>query len=60
MVDAGEGMTTIVPVFDGYSLPHLTKRFPISGHYITQYLGKFVFQRGIAPSSATKEALRDL
>ena len=51
-------MTSIVPVFDGYALPHLTKRFPIAGHELTQNLAKLLLQKGVPSSVLTKEVLR--
>jgi actin-related protein 2 len=32
----------IVPVFDGFSLPHLTRRLDIAGRDITRYLIKLM------------------
>lgn len=50
VVDSGEGVTSIVPVFDGYSLSHLVKRLDIAGRDITRNLSNFIFQKGYASS----------
>lgn len=35
-----------VPVVDGYSFPHLTKRMNVAGRHITSYLVDLLFRRG--------------
>ena len=50
VVDAGDGVTHIVPVFDGYALPHLTRRLDIAGRDITRQLVQLLFNRGYQQS----------
>jgi len=39
-----------VPVVDGYSFPHLTKRMNVAGRHITSYLVDLLSRRGYGPT----------
>jgi len=48
VVDSGDGVTHIIPVCEGFALPHLTKRIDVAGRDITRYLIKLLLLRGYA------------
>jgi len=48
VIDSGDGVTHIVPVYEGFSLPHLTRRLNVAGRNITRYLIKLLLLRGYA------------
>ncbi|KAJ3003259.1 UNVERIFIED_CONTAM: Arp2/3 complex subunit, actin nucleation center, partial [Siphonaria sp. JEL0065] len=61
VVDSGDGVTHIVPVYAGFALPHLTRRLDVAGRDITRYLIKLLLLRGYAFNrTADFETVRQL
>lgn len=61
VIDSGDGVTHVCPVYDGFALPHLTRRLDIAGRDITRYLIKLLLLRGYAFNhSADFETVRQM
>lgn len=61
VVDIGDGVTHIVPVYEGFALPHLTRRLDVAGRDVTKHLIKLLLLRGYAFNhSADFETVRDI
>ncbi|KAG1451445.1 hypothetical protein G6F56_008085 [Rhizopus delemar] len=48
VVDSGDGVTHIVPVYQGYAPANLTRRLDVAGRHVTRYLIKLLLHRGYA------------
>ncbi|KAA3681847.1 actin-related protein 2 [Paragonimus westermani] len=61
VVDSGDGVTHICPVYDGFSMSRLTKRLDVAGRDITRYLIKLLLLRGYAfNQTADFETIRQM
>ena len=54
VLSSGEEVTNIVPVYEGYSLPHAVRRIMIAGKDITKYLIKILQERSISLYGASE------
>jgi actin len=61
VLDCGAGGTRIVPVYEGYSVPHATTSFDLGGTDMTSQLCRCLTERGYSLSTASElEIARDL
>ncbi|CAD7951539.1 unnamed protein product [Amoebophrya sp. A120] len=58
VVDSGDGVTHIVPIFEGYSFPHAVQRLDLAGRDLTEWLQTLMTKRGFSfVSSSEKDIL---
>ncbi|XP_004607098.1 actin-related protein T2 [Sorex araneus] len=61
VVDSGDGVTSAVPIFEGYSLPHAVTKLHVAGRDITERLGRLLLAGGRSfPCPLDKALLDDL
>lgn len=58
--ESGEGITTCVPVVDGYVISHGIQRLDIGGRDINEYMMELLKSKVIFPTTFEREFVRDI
>lgn len=60
VLDAGEGNHTIVPVYEGYTIPHAVIKSELSGSVVTDYMKQLMTERSATAADLPENCIKSV
>ena len=54
VLSSGEGISNVIPIYEGFAVPHAIQMINISGSDVTEYLRRLITERGYKVSSVVR------
>ncbi|KAJ5068087.1 actin-7-related [Anaeramoeba ignava] len=61
VLDIGDGVSSVIPLSDGYAIPHAISRMDLAGKELTDFFNKILYEKGFAfQTPFEREVVKDI